>query len=124
METSCLLQNGCLHGLLYVAEDPGSHVVPQLGPLLVKYLLPHLENFHRLHDFIHALCTFTVCFSPQLNRHTELHIRLVWSLSISLALVHSQHLKYVTFAVLLSKLISYICLLLLSFPLSIKRCRL
>lgn len=47
METF-LLQNGCLHGLLYAAEDPGSHLVPQLGPLLAKYLLPHLENFHRL----------------------------------------------------------------------------
>ena len=41
------MQNGCLHGLLYISEDAGSHVISQVGPLLSKYVLSHLDNFHR-----------------------------------------------------------------------------
>jgi hypothetical protein len=65
------VQNGCLSGLLVVAEDPGSQLSAQLGPSLARYLLSQLEAFHR---------------------HTELHCHLCWSLAVSLALHHS-HLR-------------------------------
>ena len=41
------LQEGCLYGLLYVAEDPGSQLAALLSPSLAKYLIPQLEAFHR-----------------------------------------------------------------------------
>ncbi|CAI8011397.1 Huntingtin [Geodia barretti] len=66
------VQDGCLCGLLYVVEDPGSQLAAHLAAPLAKYLPPQLESFHRL---------------------SEQHCTLCWSLAVSLALHHSHLLK-------------------------------
>ena len=55
-----LIQNGCLCGLLYVAEDSTSQLAIHLGPLLVKYLPPQLEAFHRLASNVLVMCQWCV----------------------------------------------------------------
>ena len=87
------MQNGCLHGLLYISEDAGSHVMPQVGPLLGKYVISRLENFHRFVSSVGGTNAVCMRLSALCCRHTELHVRLLWALAISLVLIHSQHLK-------------------------------
>jgi huntingtin len=72
LSDSLEVQDGCLCGLLYIVEDPGSQLAAHLAAPLAKYLPPQLESFHRL---------------------SEQHCTFCWSLAVSLALHHSHLLK-------------------------------
>ncbi|KAL5499651.1 hypothetical protein EMCRGX_G011104 [Ephydatia muelleri] len=68
---SVLIQNAALYGVLYLAENHTSPLQQNIGTIVVKFVLSHLQDF---------------------SRHQESHIRLLWSVACSL-LTHSRNLK-------------------------------
>ena len=58
------VQNTCLRGVLYLAEDPGSTVIPLIGATMGKYITAHLTDFPRSASFGPCCVTMAENHSP------------------------------------------------------------